>query len=136
MQRVVKSVGVEVIEVTKGDIGVPTFLADSGECVDCQSKKINLCSNFPFKTSHWMPRSETSRFRNLEGEVIYHFALVSSFSEYTVVDIALLTKIDPTIPPNRACLLSCGVSTGVGATWRIASVEAGSTVAIFGLGSI
>ncbi|KAI5669042.1 hypothetical protein M9H77_18895 [Catharanthus roseus] len=34
------------------------------------------------------------------------------FSEYTVVDVASVTKIDPnTIPPNRACLLSCGVST-------------------------
>ncbi|CAI9115859.1 OLC1v1016866C1 [Oldenlandia corymbosa var. corymbosa] len=56
------------------------------------------------------------------------------FTEYTVVDVANLTKIDPAIPPNRACLLSCGVSTG--AAWRSADVEAGSTVAIFGLGAI
>ncbi|MCI20895.1 alcohol dehydrogenase-like 7-like, partial [Trifolium medium] len=32
---------------------------------------------------------------------------VSSFSEYTVVDVANVTKIDPDIPPDRACLLSC-----------------------------
>ncbi|CAA0831118.1 Alcohol dehydrogenase-like 7 [Striga hermonthica] len=47
-----------------------------------------------------------------------------------------ITKIDPTMPPNKACLLSCGASTGVGAAWKSAKVEAGSTVAIFGLGSV
>ncbi|KAB1201720.1 Alcohol dehydrogenase-like 7 [Morella rubra] len=58
------------------------------------------------------------------------------FSEYTVVDVAHVTKIDSSIPPNRACLLSCAVSTGVGAAWKTAKVEPGSTVAIFGLGTI
>ncbi|KAG6704677.1 hypothetical protein I3842_07G144700 [Carya illinoinensis] len=111
-------------------------MSDCGECVDCRSKKSNLCSNLPFKVSPYMHRHETSRFTDLKGEVLYHFLFVSSFSEYTVVDIAHVTKIDPSIPPNRACLLSCGVSTGVGAAWRTANVETGSTVAIFGLGSI
>ncbi|KAJ7957944.1 putative Alcohol dehydrogenase [Quillaja saponaria] len=133
---VVESVGDDVLEVTQGDTVVPTFLANCGECVDCRSKRTNLCSKFPFKVSPWMTRYENSRFSTLEGEVIYHFLSVSSFSEYTVVDIAQLTKIDSTIPPDRACLLSCGVSTGVGAAWRTANVEEGSTVAIFGLGSI
>ncbi|KAL2316942.1 hypothetical protein Fmac_030818 [Flemingia macrophylla] len=133
---VVESVGEDVCEVTKGDVVVPIFLPDCGECVDCKSSKSNLCSKFPFEVSPWMPRDGTSRFTDLKGEIIHHFLFVSSFSEYTVVDIANLTKIDSTIPPDRACLLSCGVSTGVGAAWRSAGVEPGSTVAIFGLGSI
>ncbi|KAG2698209.1 hypothetical protein I3760_07G140100 [Carya illinoinensis] len=133
---IVESVGEGVDEVTEGDSVIPFFLSDCGECVDCRSKKSNLCSNLPFKLSPYMPRHETSRFTDLKGEVLYHFLSVSSFSEYTVVDIAHVTKIDPSIPPNRACLLSCEVSTGVGAAWRTANVETGSTVAIFGLGSI
>ncbi|CAJ1971176.1 unnamed protein product [Sphenostylis stenocarpa] len=133
---VVESVGEDVTEVTKGDVVVPIFLSDCGECIDCKSSKSNLCSKFPFKLSPWMPRYATSRFKDLNGEIIHHFLSVSSFSEYTVVDIAHLTKIDPAIPPNRACLLSCGVSTGVGAAWITAGVEPGSTIAIFGLGSI
>lgn len=113
----------------------------------------------------------------MNGETLYHFLFISSFSEYTVVDIAHITKIDPQTPPNRACLLSCGVSTGklyssdtffpifssnkevqfdfqkvkhtkiqlkswyeymsgVGAAWKTVKVEAGTTVAIFGLGAI
>ncbi|KAA8528802.1 hypothetical protein F0562_036157 [Nyssa sinensis] len=133
---VVESVGEDVDEVIEGDVVIPTFLSDCGECVDCRSKKSNICSKLPFKVSPWMHRYETSRFTDLKGETIYHFIYVSSFSEYTVVDIAHLTKVDPAVPPNRACLLSCGVSTGVGAAWRTANVEAGSTVAIFGLGAI
>uniref|UniRef100_A0A2P2KN10 Alcohol dehydrogenase-like 7 n=1 Tax=Rhizophora mucronata TaxID=61149 RepID=A0A2P2KN10_RHIMU len=133
---VVESVGEEADELKEGDIVMPTFMADCKDCEDCLSKKSNLCSKLPFKVSPWMPRDETSRFSDLNGEVIHHFLFVSSFSEYTVVDIAHVTKIDPSVPPSRACLLSCGVSTGVGAAWRTANVEAGSTVAIFGLGSI
>ncbi|KAK4348894.1 hypothetical protein RND71_031649 [Anisodus tanguticus] len=59
-----------------------------------------------------------------------------NFSEYTVVDVANVTKIDPEVPPNRACLFTCGVSAGVGAAWKTANVEPGSTIVIFGLGSI
>ncbi|CAN1745291.1 Alcohol dehydrogenase-like 7, partial [Linum perenne] len=58
-----------------------------------------------------MPRDGTSRFKDLDGNSIHHFLSVSSFSEYTVVD-------------------------GIGATWRAAEVDEGSTVAIFGLGTI
>ncbi|KAG4909329.1 hypothetical protein JHK87_055445 [Glycine soja] len=133
---VVESVGKEVTEVTKGDVVIPVILPECGECIDCKSTKSNRCTNFPFKVSPWMPRDGTTRFTGQNGEIIYHFLFISSFSEYTVVDIANLIKIDPEIPPDRACLLGCGVSTGVGAAWRTAGVEPGSTVAIFGLGSI
>ncbi|RDX90913.1 Alcohol dehydrogenase-like 7, partial [Mucuna pruriens] len=129
---VVESVGKDVTEVTKGDVVILVFLPECGECIDCKSTKSNCCTNFPFKVSPWMPRDGTTRFTDRNGEIIYHFLFISSFSEYTVVDIANVIKIDPEIPPDKACLLGCGV----GAAWRTAGVEPGSTVAIFGLGSI
>lgn len=109
-----ESVGEGVKELTEGDIVIPTIMADCGECLDCKSNKSNQCSKFVFEISPWMHRDGTSRFSSTKGETLYHFAYVSSFSEYTVVDIAHVTKLDSTIPPNRACLLSCGVSTGNG----------------------
>ncbi|KAG9133345.1 hypothetical protein Leryth_021489 [Lithospermum erythrorhizon] len=133
---VIESVGENVTEFVEGDTVIPVFLPDCAECVDCISLKSNLCTKFPFNVSPVMARDGTSRFSDSKGETLYHFLNVSSFSEYTVVDVANVTKIDPSIPPNRACLLSCGVSTGVGAAWKSAGVEAGSTVAIFGLGGI
>lgn len=133
---VVESIGEGVHEVAQGDTVVPIFLPDCGECTDCLSNKSNLCSNFTFSISPWIQREETSRFTGINGEPLYHFMFVSSFSEYTVVDIAHVTKIDPQTPPNRACLLTCGIGAGVGAPWKRADVEVGTTVAIFGLGSI
>ncbi|XP_008464878.2 alcohol dehydrogenase-like 7 isoform X1 [Cucumis melo] len=133
----VESVGVEVSEVKQGDFVIPTFMAECGECRDCTSSKSNLCSKQPFKLSQGMPQCGTSRFTDLKGEVLHHFMFVSSFSEYTVVDVSHLIKLDPLlISPDKACLLGCGVSTGVGASWRTAKVEKGSTVAIFGLGTV
>ncbi|XP_074263871.1 alcohol dehydrogenase-like 7 [Silene latifolia] len=133
---IVESVGEGVDEFKEGDFVVPVFLANCGECIDCKSKRSNLCETLPFKLSYYMPRDETSRFTDMKGEALYHCMHVSSFSQYTVVDVAHLAKINPVIPPDRACLLSCGISTGVGAAWKTAKVEAGSTVAIFGLGVI
>ncbi|OVA10875.1 Alcohol dehydrogenase superfamily [Macleaya cordata] len=133
---VVESLGENVFEVKEGDVVIPTFLSDCQECTECKSEKGNLCSKLPFKVSPWMPRDQTSRFKDANGEVLYHFLSVSSFSEYTVVDVAHVTKIDPSVPPNKACLLSCGISTGVGAACKLAMVEAGSTVVIFGIGGI
>ncbi|GAV83260.1 ADH_zinc_N domain-containing protein/ADH_N domain-containing protein [Cephalotus follicularis] len=132
---VVESVGEHVEEVKEGDVAVPVFLPNCGECRDCKSSKTNTCS-FGDGIYNFMPRDGTSRFRDMNGEVVAHFLSVSSFSEYTVVDVNHLLKISSDFPVDKACLLSCGVSTGVGAAWNVAKVEEGSTVAIFGLGTV
>ncbi|MBT7207025.1 MAG: zinc-binding dehydrogenase, partial [Gammaproteobacteria bacterium] len=53
-----------------------------------------------------------------------------------VVPEIALAKINPEAPLDKACLLGCGVTTGIGAVLNTAKVEAGSTVAVFGLGGI
>lgn len=47
-----------------------------------------------------------------------------------------LAKINKAAPLDKVCLLGCGVTTGIGAVLNTAKVEAGSTVAVFGLGGI
>ncbi|CAL5384049.1 unnamed protein product [Camellia sinensis] len=78
---------------------------------------------FPITHLNGMPRDGTSRFRDSNGDVLHHFLFVSSFTEYTVVDIANIVKVNSLIPVDKACLLSCGVSTVVaeGARLRGAS---------------
>ncbi|KAF3619508.1 putative lysine histidine transporter-like 8-like [Capsicum annuum] len=133
---IVESVGEGIEELKEGDSVVPIFLPECMDCVDCKSKKTNLCSKFPFQITPLMHRDDSSRFTTVEGETLQHFLYVSSFSDYTVFDVVNVRKIDPEIPPNKARLFSCGVSTGVGAAWKTADVEPGSIVVIFGLGSI
>lgn len=132
---VVESVGENVEEVGEGDLVLPVFQRQCGDCGDCKRPNSNACKGFLFQFDK-MPRDGTSRFRGVDGEVVNHFMFVSSFSEYTVVDIAHIVKIPAGIPVEKACLLSCGVSTGVGAVWKVADVAEGSIVAIFGLGAV
>jgi S-(hydroxymethyl)glutathione dehydrogenase/alcohol dehydrogenase len=47
-----------------------------------------------------------------------------------------LAKINPAAPLDKVCLLGCGITTGIGAVLNTAKVEAGTTVAVFGLGGI
>jgi len=134
---VVESVGDGVVEVAVGDTVVPVFSAQCGDCADCLSERSNICSGLPL-CAGGMPRDGTTRFSfAATGEPIHHFISVSSFTEYTVVDVAHVVRIEPGRNPHEmACLLSCGVSTGVGAAWKVAAVEAGSSVAVFGLGAV
>ncbi|KAM7339015.1 hypothetical protein ACRRTK_002499 [Alexandromys fortis] len=60
----------------------------------------------------------------------------STSSEYTVVADISVTKIDPSAPLNKVCLLGHGTSTGYGAAVNTAKVEPGFTCAIFGLGGV
>ncbi|OMO94486.1 Alcohol dehydrogenase superfamily, zinc-type [Corchorus capsularis] len=137
MQSVVESVGENVWEVEEGDMVVPVFHPNCRECRDCKSPKGNHCLAFGnARLIRDMSRDKTSRFKDMNGEVLHHFLYVSSFTQYTVVDVANVVKISPQIPSDKACLLSCGVSTGVGAAWKVADIEENSTVAIFGLGAV
>ncbi|KAJ4767647.1 alcohol dehydrogenase [Rhynchospora pubera] len=133
----IESIGEHVDEFKVGDLVVPVFTGQCHECADCTSERgSNICSLLPFRISPAMPRDGTTRFTDMNGESIYHFTGVSSFSEYTVVDVTQVVKLDAAVEHNKLCLLSCGVSTGVGAAWKLAGVDVGSTVAIFGLGSV
>ncbi|HEV3415444.1 MAG TPA: zinc-binding dehydrogenase, partial [Pirellulales bacterium] len=65
-----------------------------------------------------------------------HHLGVSAFSQFTVVAAESLVRVDPTIPLDKAALFGCAVMTGVGAVVNTANVEAGTAVAIFGLGGV
>ncbi|ESQ55144.1 hypothetical protein EUTSA_v10025421mg [Eutrema salsugineum] len=134
---VVESIGEHVDGFKQGDVVLPVFHPHCEECRDCKSSKTNWCTRFAEDfLSNTRRYGMASRFKDSSGDDIHHFLFVSSFSEYTVVDMAHLVKICPEIPVDKAILLSCGVSTGVGAAWKVADVEEGSTIAVFGLGAV
>ncbi|GMY30655.1 alcohol dehydrogenase-like 4 isoform X1 [Fagus crenata] len=134
---IIESVGEGVIDMKEGDHVVPIFNGECGDCIYCKCEKTNQCEKSgvnPFKTV--MVNDGKSRFSSKDGKPIFHFLNTSTFSEYTVLESACVVKIDPEAPLKKMTLLSCGVSTGVGAAWNNANVKAGSTVAVFGLGAV
>ncbi|XP_050223844.1 8-hydroxygeraniol oxidoreductase-like isoform X2 [Mercurialis annua] len=131
---IVESVGDEVKELKKGDMVIPTYIGECQECENCTSGKTNLCLKYPISMSGLMLDS-TSRM-SIKGQRLYQFFSCSTWSEYTVVNTNYVVKIDPSISPPHASLISCGFSTGFGAAWKIAKVDKGSSVAVFGLGAV
>lgn len=134
---IIESVGEGVTDMEEGDHVVPIFNGECGDCTYCKHEKTNLCHKFrvnPFKSV--MENDGNCRFSTNDGKPIFHFLNTSTFSEYTVLDSACVVKIDPAAPLKKMTLLSCGVSTGVGAAWNSANVHEGSTVAVFGLGAV
>ncbi|CAN6999248.1 unnamed protein product [Brassica rapa subsp. trilocularis] len=142
--RIVESVG-GVKDVKEGDYVIPTFNGECGECRVCTNGVSNLCERYkvdPMK--RLMVNDGGTRFStttNKDGgssqkQRVYHFLNTSTFTEYTVLDSACVVKIDPNAPLKQMSLLSCGVSTGVGAAWNTANVKEGTTTAVFGLGSV
>ncbi|KAI7730177.1 hypothetical protein M8C21_001465 [Ambrosia artemisiifolia] len=133
---IVESVGEGVTEVKPGDHVIPCYQAECKECKFCKSGKTNLCGKIRGATGVGvMMNDKKSRF-SVRGTPIYHFMGTSTFSQYTVVHDVSVAKIDPKAPLEKVCLLGCGVPTGLGAVWNTAKVEAGSNVAIFGLGTV
>ena len=61
---------------------------------------------------------------------------VASFAERTVVRGNAAIKIPDDVPLDRACLVGCGVMTGVGAAVNTAKVQPGDTVAVYGCGGV
>ncbi|KAK4256042.1 hypothetical protein QN277_008958 [Acacia crassicarpa] len=53
-----------------------------------------------------------------------------------ISDENYLMKVDPSIDLAHASFISCGFSTGFGASWKTTQVQSGSFVAVLGLGTI
>lgn len=133
---IVESVGEGVTELQPGDHVLPVFMGECGACAHCKSEESNLCEVLRVNTDRGgMLHDGKTRF-SINGKPIYHFIGTSTFSEYTVVHVGCLAKINPAAPLDKVCILSCGFCTGFGAAVNVAKPKKGQTVAIFGLGTV
>jgi S-(hydroxymethyl)glutathione dehydrogenase/alcohol dehydrogenase len=132
---VVEEIGAGVTSVKPGDHVIPLYTPECGECSFCKSGKTNLCQKIRVTQGQGLMPDGTSRF-SLNGETLYHYMGTSTFSEYSVMPEISVAKISPEAPLDKVCLLGCGITTGIGAVLNTAKVEAGATVAVFGLGGI
>ncbi|MEW6994878.1 S-(hydroxymethyl)glutathione dehydrogenase/class III alcohol dehydrogenase [Colwelliaceae bacterium MEBiC 14330] len=132
---IVEQVGEGVTSVKVGDHVIPLYTPECGECKFCLSGKTNLCQKIRETQGKGLMPDGTTRFYK-DGEPIFHYMGCSTFSEYTVLPEISLAKVNKKAPLEEVCLLGCGVTTGMGAVMNTAKVEAGDTVAIFGLGGI
>ncbi|PWA66844.1 alcohol dehydrogenase 1 [Artemisia annua] len=133
---IVESVGEGVTELKPGDKVLPIFTGECGDCRHCKSEESNMCDLLRINTDRGVMINDGKTRFSKDGEPIYHFLGTSTFSEYTVVHAGCVAKINPDAPLDKVCVLSCGISTGMGATLNVAKPKKGMSVAIFGLGAV
>lgn len=161
-----ESVGEGVTELAPGDHVLPVFTGECKECAHCKSEESNMCDLLRINVDRGVMIGDGKSRFSINGKPIFHFVGTSTFSEYTVIHVGCLAKINPEAPLDKVCVLSCGISTGkmvappdativpgipsfrmpictettfgagLGATLNVAKPVKGSTVAIFGLGAV
>ena len=124
---VIEALGDGVDGLAIGDPVVLHTLAACGQCPYCASGRPTWCrSTFGNRATPF----------TLDGEPCNNFAASSVWVERTVVKAVQAVKIDASVPATSACLIGCGVMTGVGAVLNRARVRPGETAAVFGIGGI
>ncbi len=117
---IVEAVGSAVSDFAKGD-----------HVIGCLSGRPNLCGG----GATMRGPDEPPRISK-DGKAILQFAHLSAFAEQMLVHENALVKIRDDMPLDRAALIGCGVTTGLGAALNTARVEPGSTTAVIGCGGV
>ena len=128
---IVEQVGSDVHYVKLGDHVITCLSVFCGHCEHCLTGHLSL----------WQ-EPEMSRDKEEEPRISQNdqaltpFAQLGSFAEMMLVHEHALVKVREDMPMDRAALIGCGVTTGIGAVIHTAAVEPGSTVAVIGCGGI
>lgn len=128
---VVEQVGSDVHYVKPGDHVITCLSVFCGHCEQCLTGHLSLCQE-----------PETRRAKDDEprlsqsGGPLGQFANLGSFAEHMLVHEHAVAKIRDDMPLDKAALIGCGVTTGVGAVIHTAKVEPGATVAVIGCGGV
>ncbi len=130
---IVEAVGSMVHYVKPGDHVITCLSAFCGHCSQCTDGHLSLCEN---KGTELVRGADEAPRLSRNGEKVNQYLHLSSFAEYMLIHEQALVKIQDEMPLDKAALIGCGVTTGLGAVFRTAKVEPGSTVAVIGCGGI
>src|SRR5262245_54861215 len=126
---VVTDVGPGVTRVAPGDRVVVSLLRTCGGCLPCLSGAAYLCEgSFALMTEH--------RLHTRAGQPLNAGIRVAGFAEAVVVDQSQLVRVPADLGLDRACLLACGVITGVGAVLNTAGLTPGNSAVVIGAGGV
>jgi len=124
----VEALGEGVTHLAVGDPVVLAYRAPCGQCPACQRGDPRHC---------YMALRPGQRIqRKRDGALCSQVLRCGTFSAYTVVHSKAAIKMPKEMPLDKACLIACGVVTGVGAAMNTTPVFAGARVAVIGCGGV
>jgi S-(hydroxymethyl)glutathione dehydrogenase/alcohol dehydrogenase len=128
----VTAVGSAVTYVKPGDRVVACPSPFCGKCAKCLTGNPHLCAG---RGTLRRRRNERPRLSG-KGGAMTQFADIGGYAEELLLHENAVVKIPDAMPLDRAALIGCGVTTGMGAVLNTARIEPGSTVAVFGCGGV
>jgi S-(hydroxymethyl)glutathione dehydrogenase/alcohol dehydrogenase len=129
---IVEKVGAGVTDFKPGDHVIGCITQWCGVCKFCTQGRPYLCP------TQYMgrPLDAKPRLSGKDGNPLIQFANLSSFAEKMLCPERSLVKIRDDMPLDRAALIGCGVTTGLGAALNTVRIPAGASVAIVGCGGV
>ena len=128
---VVEAVGEGVTDFVPGDHVIGCITAWCGVCKFCTAGRPYLC------LTQFAGRPPGSAPRLTKGpDSIGQFANLSSFAENMLCPERSLVKIRDDMPLDRAALIGCGVTTGLGAALNTVNIPTGANVVVIGCGGV
>jgi S-(hydroxymethyl)mycothiol dehydrogenase len=98
-----------------------------GQCRACQKGKPWYCFN---------THNAKQKMTLADGTELSPALGIGAFAAKTLVAAGQCTKVDPSVKPEVAGLLGCGVMAGLGAAMNTGNVGRGDTVAVIGCGGV
>jgi S-(hydroxymethyl)glutathione dehydrogenase/alcohol dehydrogenase len=128
---VVLDVGQDVTYLKPGDHVITCLSSFCGTCKFCVTGRPYLCNR------QGLERSPGERPRlSYDGARVNQFARLGAFAEQMLVHENSTVVVSKEMPLDRAALVGCAVTTGVGAVVNTARIPLGATVAVIGCGGI
>ncbi|MGB3810427.1 MAG: Zn-dependent alcohol dehydrogenase [Parvibaculum sp.] len=128
---IVEQVGSEVRTVKPGDHVITCLSAFCGHCDHCLTGHMSRCVSPDTKRGS----DEEPRLGNAVGSM-NQFLNLSSFAEQMLIHEHACVAIRKDMPFDRAALIGCSVTTGIGAVIHTSNVRPGETVAVLGCGGV
>jgi Zn-dependent alcohol dehydrogenase len=127
-------VGEGVTELAVGNHVLANWIYMCGSCRYCTLGRPVLCDQ-QGKALYTM-LDGTHRTHDAAGQPLNVFSGVGVMAEYAVMHERNLVAYDARVPADRAALVGCAVTTGVGAAINTAKVTPGSTCGVWGAGGV
>jgi S-(hydroxymethyl)glutathione dehydrogenase/alcohol dehydrogenase len=124
----ISALGEGVTGYEVGDTVLVTLLRACGQCQSCATGHPAICT-----TSHDPLAGPLSL---AGGGPLAQGLECGAFAERVVVERSQIAPIPADMPMEAACLLSCGVITGVGAVVNTGGVRPGQNVVVIGAGGV
>ena len=118
--------GPGVGHVGPGDRVLVTLIRSCGTCAACATAAPCYCT----------APAPDSPLSGADGAPIAHGLATAGFAEEVIVHASQLAPVPEDMPAEAACLLACGVVTGVGSAVNVARVRSGESVVVIGAGGV